>query len=488
MTSHHHHRRPRPARFTSSLFLMTVLLFAAAIFGGTARADTTSLILLRPLAIVLALVGIMRLTREQARDYRGPLLLLACFIAIVALHVVPLPTPIWSALPGREILTDIDRAARLGEVWRPLTLQRWGGYNALFALMVPAAVLLLAVGLDARGRLRVLGIIIAIGLFSAALGVFQFAGGPKAPLYFYRISNNGSSIGLLANRNHQGVFLGTLFPLIGAYAAVAFARDPRRRADGKIIGDVRRWSAAVIAAMVLPVVFATSSRAGVASAAIGISAAMLIAWPHYREASRAARAAVRTHHRGGIVTRPWFKTVLLSIAGLGFVGFAVVAVGLAQGNAVDRLLADSDAAPELRLPIWRATWHAVWQFFPFGSGAGSFVDTFQIYEPRELLTPLYINHAHNDYLELVLEFGVLAPALVVAGLAILLRDAWTVWRGEGMRASITIARGSSIALGQFALGSALDYPLRTPLLAAVAAALVVLLRAGALEVRKARVG
>lgn len=482
----HYHRHSWRVRATSSLALLVVMLVAAAAMGGSARGDTASLIVLRPLAVVLAMVGLARLTRDAASRHAGPLTLLAAFAGIVLLHAVPLPPAVWSALPGREIVVEIDRAARLGAVWRPFTLDPWAGYNALFALAVPIAVLVLGAGLDQRGRQRVLAAIIAIGLFSAALGVFQFASGPNGPLYPYRISNNGSAIGLLANRNHQGVFLGTLFPLIAAYAAVMFGREARRGADGRVAGDARRWGAAVVAAMIVPVVFATSSRAGVASAAIGITGAMLVAWPHYRQAVRSAGRSTRAHHRRGVVVRPWFRAALLGIGALGFIGFAVVAVGLAQGNAIDRLLADSGAAPELRAPIWKATWEAVGSFLPLGSGAGSFVAAFQIHEPRALLTPLYVNHAHNDYLELLLEYGVLGPALVAAAAIVVLRDGWAVWRADGTRASVTIARAASIALGQFAFGSAFDYPLRTPLLAAVAIALVLLLRAGAHEVRKGR--
>lgn len=481
-----HHRRSWPARATSPLTLLAIMLLAAAVFGGSARADTASLMILRPLAVVLAMIGIARLVRHEAEPYAAQLAIMAAFVGIVFLHIVPLPPAIWGALPGRDIIGEIDKAAQLGSVWRPLTLDPMAGYNTLFALAVPLAVLTLGIGIEAKARQRALAIVIGIGLFSAALGVFQFASGPNGPLYPYRVSNNGSAIGLLANRNHQGVFLGTLFPLIAAYAACAFGREARRRADGSVTGDARRWGAVIVAAMIIPVVFATSSRAGVASTAIGISGAMLLAWPHYRQAVQSVRVSARAHHRRGIIDRPWFKGVLLGLCAIGFVAFAVVAVGLAQGNAIDRVLADGNAAPELRTPIWQATWQAVSEFFPVGSGAGSFVGTFQIFEPRALLTPLYINHAHNDYLELLLEYGVLGPLLVASVAFIVVRDAWAVWRADGTRSTITIARAASIALGQFAFGSMFDYPLRTPLLAAVAMTMVVLLRAGAIESKLGR--
>lgn len=472
-------RRNWLARATAAPTLLALLLFAVALMGGSSRGDTASVILLRPLALALAVVGIARVDADARHRLAAQLAIALGVVVLVVFHVVPLPPAIWSALPGRDIVIEIDRAARLGAVWRPLTLDPWSGYNTLFALAVPVAALTLAAPLDLPARRRILAIVIGIGLLSAVLGVLQFAAGPSSPFYFYRISSNGSAVGLLANRNHQGVFLGALFPLIAAYAASTFARDPRRRHDGRASGDPRRWGAAVVAAMLLPVVFATSSRAGVASAAIGISGAMLIAWPYFLVAIRTAvPGAARAQ---SIASRPWFRGVLITLGGAGFIAFAVFAVGLSSGNGVDRMLADSHADTELRWPVWQVTWAAVHQFFPFGSGAGSFVSVFEMNEPRALLTPLYINHAHNDYLEMLLEFGLAAPILIGAGFIVLARDAWRVWRNDGTRAAVAIGRASSIALGQFAFGSLFDYPLRTPLLAAIAVVLVTFLRAGALD-------
>ena len=474
-------RRKGLAAATASSTLLALLLLAVALFGGSARGDTASLILLRPLALILCVVAAARLDADAATRFRAQLAIAFAVVVLAVMHVVPLPSGLWSALPGRGIVTEIDQAARLGSVWRPLTLDPWSGYNTLLSLSVPVAALCFAVTLEGPARRRVLALVIAIGLVSAVLGVMQFAAGPSSPFYFYRISSNGSAVGLLANRNHQGVFLGTLFPLIAAYAATTFTSDPRRRHDGRASGDARRWGAAVVAAMLLPVVFATSSRAGVASAAIGISGAMLIAWPHFAAASRATVRGVSP--KTSLITRPWFRLSLIGLGALGFIAFAVFAVGLSSGNAVDRLLANSNADPELRWPVWQVTLRAVSDYFPFGSGAGSFVSVFEMNEPHALLTPLYINHAHNDYLELLLEWGLAAPVLLAAGFFVLGRDAWSVWRGDGTRAAVTIGRASSIAIAQFAFGSLFDYPLRTPLLAAIAVVLVVFLRVGALDVR-----
>lgn len=483
----HKTRQPLGRRVASPAVLAALVLISAALLGGSSRADISTLIVLRPLSVALAAVALVRVSLTQFADFRGYFILAACTLALFALHLLPLPPALWSALPGREILVEIDRVAGLGEVWRPLTLDPVLARNAVWSLAVPIAALAAASALDGVGTSRMLALVLLIGIVSAVLGVLQFAGGPSSALYYYRVTNNGSAVGLLANRNHHGVFLATMFPLIAAYAAAEFGRQSKRRHNGKSRGDARLWGAAVVAAMFLPVIFASSSRAGIAAAAIGLTGAMLVAWPRYRSATAVVELA--RVGRPGIVAQPWLRVMLLGSAVLGFVAFTVVFVGMTQGNAVDRLLADGQANPELRWPFWQVTWQAVGDFLPFGSGIGSFVRLFQIEEPAAMLSPLYVNHAHNDYLEVLLETGLFGTAILVAALVLFARDSWSVWRhGDGLRRAVIFGRGASIALGQLVFASAFDYPLRTPMLAAIAVFLLVLLRRGARAAREKSVG
>ena len=54
----------------------------------------------------------------------------AAILALLCLDLVPLPPAIWYALPGREIMVEIDEAARLGQVWLPLTMSPSSTWNA----------------------------------------------------------------------------------------------------------------------------------------------------------------------------------------------------------------------------------------------------------------------------------------------------------------------------------------------------------------------
>jgi O-antigen ligase len=107
-------------------------------------------------------------------------------------------------------------------------------------------------------------------------------------------------------------------------------------------------------------------------------------------------------------------------------------------------------------------------FAPLGSGAGSFATVYQMFEPVETMGPRFVNHAHDDFVEVWLEAGVAGVALVAAFLAWWVSATWYVVqdrRGHG--AALSLA--GSLIVGMLAIHSLVDYPLRTPALAVLLA-------------------
>jgi len=105
---------------------------------------------------------------------------------------------------------------------------------------------------------------------------------------------------------------------------------------------------------------------------------------------------------------------------------------------------------------------------PLGSGVGSFDLVYRAHERLDQLSPFYLNHAHNDYLELWLEAGAPGAALVflfLAWWAVATRRAW----GPNSRPKLDLARSGALVIGALLLHSLVDYPLRTPALAVLLA-------------------
>jgi len=99
-------------------------------------------------------------------------------------------------------------------------------------------------------------------------------------------------------------------------------------------------------------------------------------------------------------------------------------------------------------------------FFPLGSGAGTFPSVYPAWQPLDL--DLFINQAHNEYLEWVFDGGVLALALVVFLLVmylrqwpqLLIKDKWNQFR--------FIQVGAGIGISLMLIHSFIDFNLHRP--------------------------
>lgn len=422
-----------------------ILLGVSFLMVGSGRDDIVSLLLWRPLTAILLCLAVVTCGGEAWRRGR-PLLMFGMAVALlVASHLVPLPPAIWTALPGREVVADVYRAAGMQLPWQPLSMAQARSWNALFSLMGPVAILIAALALDLRRHRQILQILIAVGLLSGVIGMIQAIGPSNGALYFYRITNNGLGVGLFANRNHQAALLATLYPLLAANLSL-FKGKP----------DTLFFHRAMTltgACLLLSFILMTGSRAGMALAVVGL----FFAWWVYRAPAAQGRVVgVRGRHRSRLV-------------GLGVAAFLLIVGVVVAANtpALGRLL-ETDPASELRFATFPILADATARFFPFGSGIGTFVEVYQISEPDRLVSTFYFNHAHNDYLEWLLTGGL--PALIL-----LLWAAWMVgvafvslWQrraaaaGESDYAVQILGRAGFAVVAMLALASVTDYPLRIP--------------------------
>ena len=141
---------------------------------------------------------------------------------------------------------------------------------------------------------------------------------------------------------------------------------------------------ALVAALVLLVmIVVTGSRAG-----------MLVGF-----ASLAASLAMAPMDELGMKLSPRNALILR---------FAVVAVPLVvvlllvvfgKAVAIDRLI-DDDLMAEQRVAYFPLLLELSRTYLPFGSGYGTFDPVYRSFEPDWAITTKYLNHAHNDLLEL----------------------------------------------------------------------------------------
>lgn len=440
----------RPSKRRSPQFwLLVVFLVIVFLMGGASRTDALSLVILRPLSVILCAAALLTLRREHLREGRGLLILMGTLFLFAALHLVPLPPGLWHGLPGREEIAAIDALAGLGDVWRPVTLTPLNGWHALSSLFAPLAVILLGLQMPVHERYQMLTVIIAMAVVSGIMGILQIVGSTDSAFYTYRITSPGWATGLFANRNHGALLLAMLLPIMAVFASTPDGTQEKQNS--------RRLVAIAVAVVLLPLVLISGSRAGLFLAIFGLGAAALI----YRRPVDG-----RTVRRG----EKRFLAGLAPLAAVtGIVLIATLTIVYSRAKSLDRLLG-STATEDSRFDYWAVAVDMVWKYFPVGSGSGSFAEAYQIVEPDKLLNLTYLNRAHNDWLEVAVTFGLPGIVLMALVLAAYLRRSYQVWTGGGARRrSVQFARMASILLLMIAFASVPDYPMRTPIMMCLAA-------------------
>jgi hypothetical protein len=152
---------------------------------------------------------------------------------------------------------------------------------------------------------------------------------------------------------------------------------------------------------------------------------------------------------------------------------AVVAAGVA-GLLIGALPAQTQArlatasGTSFRIGVWQDTLRLAAGSPVAGIGLGGFHDAFT--RVKQGYGQLRIEHAENDYLETLAETGVLGLGLAGAGIGLLFRRS-----GSALRSSPPLVRGLAVGglsgLAALAVHSALDFNLRIPSNAALAAVL-----------------
>lgn len=420
-------------------YIFLSFLLCCFIFGGSARSDVYTIFIIRPISFFILLYGLARFDRTKLSTSSFLAVFALGIFALPAVQLVPLPPALWEVLPGRAVLREIDVVIGRPH-WRPLSMAPAETRNALFALVAPLALLILGVQLSSASRARLVYLIIALGCASAALGVVQFIGGQGGPFYFYDVTNRGGAVGLFANRNHQALFLVTLLPMLAFTCA-----------DANYF-QFRWWAAVVAGLLLVPLILVTGSRAG---AILGIISIILMF-------SVLGRVPLQREYRNSGLRR--WTPLWVGLLGSGLI---VVVALFGRATAGARLF-QASAEEDLRWQILPTLGRMLRVYFPVGTGLGGFERVFRMHEPDTLLAQVYMNHAHNDWLELILTGGLPAALLMCLGFSAFAVCCWRHFRPSRISDEYAmLPRLGLVTLFLIGLASLVDYPARTPAIAAL---------------------
>ena len=403
-------------------------------------------------------------------------LLLAAGLALFQLipldpGIVAFLSPAAAELRGELLPTEADPESSLSQGLelapvpprQPLSLYPASTRRDLALLVFAIAVFTVGATAFAAPRMApwLCGLTAVNGAALAFFGLVQKLTWNGSLYWAVGVSAGGRPFGPFVNRNNAGGYLNLC--LAGAVGLMIYsaARRPSGRCDGpgragrndgrwvsRALGDVMNWigeldtltiAAAAAASCILGGIVCTLSRgAGVALVGASMLTAFLVFY--FR------RPTVRTWAMG-----------LAALAGLGLVSW----VGMSDAvQARFATLVDQQTISHTRIPHWRDGVKAAGDFWPLGSGLGTYRYVYRPYQER--LSQLWYYHAENQYLEALVEGGILGLSLMLLMIGLVALAAWRLLRSGSDPRVFAFGVTAVFALSSQAIHAVFDFGLYIP--------------------------
>jgi O-antigen ligase len=317
-------------------------------------------------------------------------------VAVVAAQLVPLPSSVRLGLaPASGTLEQalyLDAPTRT-EAPRPLSFDAAATRLALARAALYVLVFWSARAVFSRGGLRT--VVRTIAWFGLALSVIAIVQHALSPTRLYGLwpplsrASMPAPYGPFINRNDLATWLIIALPLTAGYVLARIEAARASRSIESAVDARTIWLGAALCLMVAAL-FASTSRSGLAGGAAGCLCLLAVSRPRLRPGRRLA--------------------AVISIA-------AIVALAGAYTN-LPALLARVEDAFETdlagRAAIWSETTAIVRDFWVSGVGVGAFARAMMVYQQSS--REIFFNHAHNEYLQLLTEGGLLLAVPVAVAL------------------------------------------------------------------------
>lgn len=424
---------------TARHFLVPALLVLCLLLGGASipaeGGGFRGNLALQLLSIPLIGWAVIRDPGNQPVPARTLVLLAAALVAVILLQLIPLPPAIWTALPGRERVAE--GFAMIGQdlPWLPVSLNPDASIAGLLWLLPAFAALLGIVRLGGYRTSLLAWTLVGVTIVSVMLSALQLTGGANSPFYFYVVTNPGMGVGFFANSNHQATLLLCALP----FAAALYAG---RRRSGSVKGA--SGLAIVLGGAALIVAVGLAINGSLAGVGLGVGVVV------------ASVLMLRFRKRSVPAWGP-----LVAVLGLA-AAVAFIFLGPTSGGALMQGASESSAS---RQEMVGTTIAATGDYFPAGSGVGTFASVYRLYEDPAVTTTQWVNHAHSDIVEIALEAGIAGLLLLLALLWWWGRRAYAIWIRDEQPDHF--ARAAVIASAAIIAHSFVDYPLRTAGIATV---------------------
>lgn len=350
-----------------------VLIIAMLIIPHMMHAGTSpqALLVLEIMGIILLLVLFSGSTEFFAINHITWFGLLVG-LSIPIIYLIPLPLFIWEQLPGREnFLPSINWLIENNEPvpWLSLSLIPQKTIHALLAIIPILAIFLGTVYQSRRNILWIVCALIALASVQAIIGWIQY-------------TEIGSAQGTYINRNHFSAFMYMVLPFTLALLVYNLRKKSSDSDSGLSSATNNMFLLSGLSILIIVAGIISTSRTG---GFLIFSAVIFSGMVFLRHIGRRKSLGL------GVIS---------GIIGLG----VLTSIGLIP--VINRFIT-LNPGEGLRWDIFPDTIVGIQKYFPIGSGPGTFQEVFKTFQSMGIDREGFINHAHNDYLELFLETGLI---------------------------------------------------------------------------------
>jgi len=374
--------------FTINYLLTTLTIVLLATFpfmGGVEISRTT------PVVEAVSIVLLITFFLTQKRfDFINKSIWFYILLAVLTplLYLIPISAGIWDTLPGHEIYTQMAEWINTDQpkdtINRTLSLIPYRTEHAFFFMLPPIAIFLTVAALPKQQKLVIIYVVLGIATAEACLAMIQFS--TNNDFFYFGIPRlkQGIALGTYPNPDHFVLLMEIATPLTLALIAHESQHGKKRNDDGtKSLLLLITYGIMLI--LFISAAFFSGSRAG-------IPLTLLSAYLAY-----------------SIFMRKRGKHLILSIAVI--IILTILLASFFNLTPIINRFVSNNPFVDGRWVIFANTWEGITTFFPIGSGPGTFPDIYRIFQPNDQLG--FINHAHNDYLELLFEIGLAGVFFII---------------------------------------------------------------------------
>jgi O-antigen ligase len=429
--------------------LVTLVVLSPWLFGGVHPRTTQAITIL---ALLTSLALLIRLGPGTALSLpRGILWQLAGLWLLACLQLLPWPRPLLEVLapgpcavwyPENTVASDVLGSGPHPVSVYPEATARW----LAFATGLLSLTLLAAPALRERRSLARAGLaVVSGGVLVAAYGlVARVAFGDK--LYGILTVPTIAPFGPFVSKNHFAGYV-EMAACIAVGLAAGLA-DEARRKPGRLgwldspraVRVVFAWGAAGVLMLAVPV---SLSRGGTVSLAAGLVAFVLV--------------RIQTSRAEGSPRALAFAGATLVVSG---VALASVLPPEARSRVATLASTRAGGPDPFRLGVWSDALRLTASSPFLGSGLGAFEDAFPRF--KTAAGDQRVEHAENDYVELLTEGGLVGGALAGLLVASVLVAGLRGVHAEPHRAARGLRSGALAGVAALLVHSTFDFNLRIP--------------------------